>query len=174
MPLLVTDYSWTQTESTVYIHVPLKGAKAATVDIVSTDEYLKVHYPPYLFEAFLVEPVHDDRSSAKIGNGVAVITLPKRTNRIWEHLMIPTGKYDKENKKEIRKRALLKYQEKLSSESKSKGEKQRTEKKYALETMMKWLYKQAEARRAVNANVEMLKDQKEENMNPDWLKDKGE
>uniref|UniRef100_A0A665WF82 Dynein axonemal assembly factor 4 n=1 Tax=Echeneis naucrates TaxID=173247 RepID=A0A665WF82_ECHNA len=277
MPLLVTDYSWTQTESTVYIHVPLKGAKAATVDIVSTDEYLKVHYPPYLFEAFLVEPVHDDRSSAKIGNGVAVITLPKRTNRIWEHLMIPT-----ENKKEIRKRALLKYQEKLSSESKSKGEKQRTEKKYALETMMKlekeerdsiqkmkdaerkritaeldawqlrrrqkaeeeqvklhsqrenqnkpqaktekqehrktserefkkkkpdlpaprtsgniqvtftprvfptalresrvqeeeeWLYKQAEARRAVNANVEMLKDQKEENMNPDWLKDKGD
>uniref|UniRef100_A0A665WG82 Dynein axonemal assembly factor 4 n=1 Tax=Echeneis naucrates TaxID=173247 RepID=A0A665WG82_ECHNA len=135
MPLLVTDYSWTQTESTVYIHVPLKGAKAATVDIVSTDEYLKVHYPPYLFEAFLVEPVHDDRSSAKIGNGVAVITLPKRTNRIWEHLMIPTD--DKENKKEIRKRALLKYQEKLSSESKSKGEKQRTEKKYALETMMK-------------------------------------
>ncbi|XP_029378451.1 dynein axonemal assembly factor 4 [Echeneis naucrates] len=273
MPLLVTDYSWTQTESTVYIHVPLKGAKAATVDIVSTDEYLKVHYPPYLFEAFLVEPVHDDRSSAKIGNGVAVITLPKRTNRIWEHLMIPTD--DKENKKEIRKRALLKYQEKLSSESKSKGEKQRTEKKYALETMMKlekeerdsiqkmkdaerkritaeldawqlrrrqkaeeeqvklhsqrenqnkpqaktekqeqfkkkkpdlpaprtsgniqvtftprvfptalresrvqeeeeWLYKQAEARRAVNANVEMLKDQKEENMNPDWLKDKGD
>lgn len=42
MPLLVTDYSWTQTESTVYISVPLKGAKAGKVDILSTDDYLKV------------------------------------------------------------------------------------------------------------------------------------
>lgn len=37
-----------------------------------------------------------------------------------------------------------------------------------------WLKKQAEARRAVNADVEELKDLKEEHRNPDWLKDKGE
>lgn len=42
MPLLVTDYSWTQTESTVYISVPVKGAKASQVDIVATDQYIKV------------------------------------------------------------------------------------------------------------------------------------
>lgn len=42
MPLLVTDYSWTQTDSTVYINVPLKGVKVGKVDILSTDEYLKV------------------------------------------------------------------------------------------------------------------------------------
>lgn len=42
MPLLVTDYSWTQTDTTVFIHVPLKAAGAGKVDIVSTDEYLKV------------------------------------------------------------------------------------------------------------------------------------
>ena len=42
MPLIIKDYSWTQTESTVYINVPLKGTKAAKVDVVSTDEYLKV------------------------------------------------------------------------------------------------------------------------------------
>ncbi|XP_039989471.1 dynein assembly factor 4, axonemal [Xiphias gladius] len=135
MPLLVTDYSWTQTDTTVYIHVPLKGARVGKVDILSTDEYLKVHYPPFLFEAFLLEPVNDDRSTAKVGNGVAVISLPKRTNKFWKHLMINTN--DKEKKKEVRERALLKYQEKLSSESRSKAEKQHTEKKYALETMMK-------------------------------------
>ncbi|KAG7231139.1 hypothetical protein INR49_027179, partial [Caranx melampygus] len=66
MPLLVTDYSWTQTDTTVFIHVPLKGARAGKVDIVSTDEYLKVHHPPFLFEAFLLEPVDDDRSTAKL------------------------------------------------------------------------------------------------------------
>ncbi|TKS74006.1 Dynein assembly factor 4, axonemal [Collichthys lucidus] len=135
MPLLVTDYSWTQTESTVYISVPLKGAKAGKVDILSTDDYLKVHYPPYLFEAFLFEPVDDVRSSAKVGNGVAVISLPKRSNKEWEQLMITTD--DKNKKKEIREKALLKYQKKLSSDSRSKAEKQQAEKKYALETMMK-------------------------------------
>ncbi|XP_039665675.1 dynein assembly factor 4, axonemal isoform X1 [Perca fluviatilis] len=156
MPLLVTDYSWTQTDSTVFISVPLKGRKVEKVDIISTEEYLKVHYPPYLFEAFLFEPVDDDRSTAKVGNGVAVISLSKRTNKVWEHLMITTSLniiiimlrpdfastelihlYDKEKKKEIRERALLTYQEKLSSESRSKVEKQHAEKKYALEIMMK-------------------------------------
>uniref|UniRef100_A0A8D3B5Q2 Dynein axonemal assembly factor 4 n=1 Tax=Scophthalmus maximus TaxID=52904 RepID=A0A8D3B5Q2_SCOMX len=135
MPLLVTDYSWTQTDTTVYIHVPLKGARAGAVDVLSTDEYIKVHYPPYLFEAFLLEPVDDERSSAKVGNGVAVVSLTKRSNNVWKHLMITTS--DKDKKKEIRERGLLKYQEKLSSESRSKAEKRQAEKKYALETMMK-------------------------------------
>ncbi|KAK2841764.1 hypothetical protein Q5P01_011964 [Channa striata] len=135
MPLLVTDYSWTQTDSMVYVQVPLKGAKAGDVDIVSTDEYVKVHYPPYLFEAFLFEPVHDDRSTAKLGDGVVVISLPKRSSKVWENLMITTN--DKERKREIRQQALMKYQEKLSAESQSKAEKKHAEKKYALETMMK-------------------------------------
>uniref|UniRef100_A0A3B3W076 Dynein axonemal assembly factor 4 n=1 Tax=Poecilia latipinna TaxID=48699 RepID=A0A3B3W076_9TELE len=135
MPLHVTDYTWTQTDSTVHISVPLKGATAAGVDIVSTEEYLKVHFPPFLFEAFLFEPVDDDRSSAKVGNGVAVFTLPKKTHKVWEHLMITTG--DKETKREIRERALLTQEQKLSAELKQKAEKRQAEKKYALETMMK-------------------------------------
>uniref|UniRef100_A0A452HQR1 Dynein axonemal assembly factor 4 n=1 Tax=Gopherus agassizii TaxID=38772 RepID=A0A452HQR1_9SAUR len=36
-----------------------------------------------------------------------------------------------------------------------------------------WLHKQAEARRAMNANFSELKDLNEEEKNPDWLKDKG-
>ncbi|XP_041852044.1 dynein assembly factor 4, axonemal [Melanotaenia boesemani] len=135
MPLHVTDYAWTQTESTVYINVPLKGAKAGNVDIMLTDDYLKVHFPPYLFEAFLFEPVDEDKSSAKVGNGVAIFSLPKRTNKLWDHLTIATN--DKETKREIRERALEKHQQKLSSESRHKAEKQQAEKKYALETMMK-------------------------------------
>uniref|UniRef100_A0A3P8S1M9 Dynein axonemal assembly factor 4 n=1 Tax=Amphiprion percula TaxID=161767 RepID=A0A3P8S1M9_AMPPE len=273
MPLLVSDYSWTQNDSTVYINVPLKGAKAVKVDIVSTDEYLKVNFPPYLFEAFLFEPVDEDRSSAKVGNGVALISLPKRINKQWDQLMMTTN--DKDKKKEIRERALLRYQEKLSSESRQKAEKRQADKKYTLEMMMKlekeereniqkikdaerektaaelaawqlrqkqeaeedaklsqrgspnqqragkqrqenkpskkqadpppprvsrniqitftprvfptalresrvaeeeeWLNKQAEARRAVNSELlEELKDLKEEQKNPDWLKDKGD
>nr|XP_061825774.1 dynein axonemal assembly factor 4-like [Nerophis lumbriciformis] len=132
MPLLVTDHSWTQTQSMVYISVPLKGAKK--VDVLSSDEYLKVHFPPFLLEVFLSELVDDDQSSAKIGNGVAVISLSKRTNKLWEHLAIST--YDKETKKEIRLRALSKMQEKLAAEAQTKSEKKHKEKKYTLKTMM--------------------------------------
>ncbi|KAM9377981.1 dynein axonemal assembly factor 4 [Pholidichthys leucotaenia] len=146
MPVLVSDYSWTQTDSSVHISVPLKGAKPGRVHIMSTDQYIKVHFPPYLFEAFLFEPVHDDRSTAKVGNGVAVFSLPKRINKHWDHLMIATS--DKEQKNEMRQKALLKYQEKLSSESRRKVEKQRAEKKYTLETMMKI---EAEERESIQA-----------------------
>ncbi|XP_057691900.1 dynein assembly factor 4, axonemal isoform X2 [Corythoichthys intestinalis] len=116
----------------VFISVPLKGA--TKVDIVSSDEYLKVHFPPFLLEVFPSELVDDVQSSAKIGNGVAVISLSKRTNKLWEHLSITT--YDKETKTEIRERALSKMQEKLAAEAKNKAEKKHNEKKYALKTMM--------------------------------------
>lgn len=43
----------------------------------------------------------------------------------------------KEKKKEIRERALMKYEEKLCSDSRSKAEKKHAERKYALESMMK-------------------------------------
>ncbi|KAM3870228.1 dynein axonemal assembly factor 4 [Diretmus argenteus] len=134
MPLIVNDYSWRQTVSTVYINLPLKGATAREVDVLLTDEYLKVHFPPFLFEAFLFAPINDDKSTTRIGNGAAVITLPKRTSEMWEQLMI-IG--DKDKRKEIRESALLKYEEKMAAQGKAKAAKKQKERKYALETMMK-------------------------------------
>uniref|UniRef100_A0A672ZJP0 Dynein axonemal assembly factor 4 n=1 Tax=Sphaeramia orbicularis TaxID=375764 RepID=A0A672ZJP0_9TELE len=290
MPVLVPDYTWTQTQSTVHIHLPLKGAKPGRVHVTSTDEYLKVHFQPFLLEVFLFQPVDDDRSTARIGNGVANITLYKKTNNQWEQLMINTSKTDKEVMKQIRMKALMKNQEKLTAESKTKTQKRQEERKYTLQSMMKledeerdsirkikdterkkttaeleewqtkqkgeedarvqrkekershggknkpgngsnplterpssvysisvsevkkpeqkhlpapraagniqvkftprvfptalresrvaeeeeWLRKQAEARRSVNAEVEELKDLKDEERNPDWLKEKGD
>ncbi|XP_068595786.1 dynein axonemal assembly factor 4 [Brachionichthys hirsutus] len=135
MPLTVTDYSWKQTEAAVYINIHLKGVRFDRVDILSTDEYFKVHFPPYLFEAFLFQPVDDVRGTAKFENGVALFKFPKRSSQMWESLMITT--YDKEKQREVRESALVKYREKLSSQSTSKTSKERAERKYALETMMK-------------------------------------
>lgn len=42
MPLEFSDWSWTQSESTVHIRLPLRGAAAGKVDIMSTEQYLKV------------------------------------------------------------------------------------------------------------------------------------
>ncbi|KAJ8249342.1 hypothetical protein GJAV_G00233760 [Gymnothorax javanicus] len=135
MPLIVQDYSWTQSESMLYISVPLKGIKPGKVDVFAADDYLKVNFPPFLFEVFLFEPIDDDKSVAKIGNGVVILSLHKKKEGIWEHLTLKNG--DKDKMREIRARAMLKAQEKCEANAKAKAEKTQEEKKYALQSMMK-------------------------------------
>ncbi|KAG7263689.1 hypothetical protein CRUP_007757 [Coryphaenoides rupestris] len=178
MPLMVRDYSWTQTDSTVYLRVPLKGAKAAHVHILSTDEYLKVHFPPFLLEAFLFEAVDEAKSSAKVGNGVAAFTLPKKIHRPWDSLVLtisPTPSSRAGSRKEQvdlpAPRASGKIQIKFTPrvfptalrESRVPEEEE-------------WLRKQAEARRTTGHTelADDLKDLSDEERNPDWLKDKGD
>ncbi|XP_052438315.1 dynein assembly factor 4, axonemal [Carassius gibelio] len=134
MPLIVRDHTWTQNQSTVYISVPLKGVKSASVHVTCTDEYLKVSFPPFLFELFLFAPINEEKSEARIGNGVAVFTLQKRRDELWQQLFTDI---DKAKQMQIREQALLKVQEKEAEKSKAKAARIQQEKRYALETMMK-------------------------------------
>lgn len=58
MPLIVSDWSWSQVESIVYINVPLRAVTAGKVDIVLTEQYLKVRQLvpalPYIFFFFYI------------------------------------------------------------------------------------------------------------------------
>ncbi|XP_028324793.1 dynein axonemal assembly factor 4 isoform X2 [Gouania willdenowi] len=150
MPLQVSEFSWSQTDCSVHISVPLKGHKAQRVDVVCTDLYLKVHFPPYLLEVFFFEPIDEDRTSVRFRDGSALFTLPKRNNTEWQQLMISTD--DKERRKEIRQQALQKHQEKLSSESKHKAERQQADRKYALQSAMKLEEEERE-------NIKRIKDE---------------
>ena len=42
MPVAVKDYTWDQTDCTLFITLPLKGVKPNKVDVFSTERYLKV------------------------------------------------------------------------------------------------------------------------------------
>ena len=44
MPIVIKDYTWEETESTIFITVPLKGVKTQKVDVFSTEEYIKVAF----------------------------------------------------------------------------------------------------------------------------------
>uniref|UniRef100_A0AAY4EJ70 Dynein axonemal assembly factor 4 n=1 Tax=Denticeps clupeoides TaxID=299321 RepID=A0AAY4EJ70_9TELE len=135
MPVIVQDYKWEQTDSAVFVSVPLKGMSASQVDVFSTDEYLKVRFPPFLFEAFLFAPVEDDKSTATIKKGEMLFTLQKRSKEMWSHLTVKHA--DKETLKDLRLRAIQAAQEKAVARSKAKAEKVQEEKKYTLDTMMK-------------------------------------
>uniref|UniRef100_A0A8C8VFQ8 Dynein axonemal assembly factor 4 n=1 Tax=Pelusios castaneus TaxID=367368 RepID=A0A8C8VFQ8_9SAUR len=171
MPLWVRDYSWRQTDSAVFLSLPMRGVRVTQANIFCTEQYLKVNVPPFLFEAILYAPIDDTSSTAKIRNETIFFTLYKKEAAMWESLVMENA--DKEKKQRIRENAVIKAQEKANEEEKSKAVTKREHKKYALEATMKWLHKQAEAHRAMNANFSELKDLNEEEKNPDWLKDKG-
>lgn len=42
MPVLVKDYTWSETDTEVLITVPLKGVKPSKADIFSSEDYVKV------------------------------------------------------------------------------------------------------------------------------------
>ncbi|XP_064621063.1 dynein axonemal assembly factor 4-like [Lineus longissimus] len=136
MPIAVKDYTWDQTESSVNIVVPLKGAKSNKVDVLSTEKYLKVSYPPYFFECLLFAPVDDDKSSAQIGNGAVLFRLQKQEVVLWDQLY-STDYADKEKMKEIRSQALEDVKMKAEQRDKEKVEKKREREKYALKEAMK-------------------------------------
>lgn len=44
MPLLIRDYTWEETEKMMFITVPLKGVRANKVDLLSSEEFIKVWF----------------------------------------------------------------------------------------------------------------------------------
>ncbi|XP_064608969.1 dynein axonemal assembly factor 4-like [Liolophura sinensis] len=136
MPIVVKDFSWEENESHVFITVPLKGVKANKVDIFSSDEYLKVSYPPYIFECLLFAPVDDRKSSASVGNGMVLFKLVKKQAAIWTQLQ-SNDSSDKVVMREKREEAIRLAQERAAEAVKEAAEKKREADKYAVQEMMK-------------------------------------
>jgi len=88
MPIVVKDFTWSETETEVAVVVPLKGVRPAKADVYSTATYIKVNYPPYLFEADLLHPVDDVESKAEIGDGKVKFVLKKAEAVIWGELVL--------------------------------------------------------------------------------------
>uniref|UniRef100_A0A2K6QPA8 Dynein axonemal assembly factor 4 n=2 Tax=Rhinopithecus roxellana TaxID=61622 RepID=A0A2K6QPA8_RHIRO len=135
MPLQVSDYSWQQTKTAVFLSLPLKGVCVRDTDVFCTENYLKVNFPPFLFEAFLYAPIDDESSKAKIGNDTIVFTLYKKEAAMWETLAV-TG-VDKEMMQRIREKSILQAQERAKEATEAKAAAKREDQKYALSVMMK-------------------------------------
>ncbi|WAR00965.1 DAAF4-like protein, partial [Mya arenaria] len=150
MPLIVKDYSWEQTDKVLFITVPLKGVKASKVDIFSSEEYLKISYPPYLFECFLYAPVRDTDSVAQVGNGAVIFKLLKQDADKWPQLQSDIIG-DKEAMKMKREESFAKAEERAKVEKKMKDEVKRENEQYALKEIMK-------AEEAERARVEEAKE----------------
>ncbi len=136
MPILVKDYTWKETDVEVVITVPLKGVKASKADIFSTNDYVKVSYPPYLFEVLLYAPVIEERCVARVGNGVIDFTLIKKEPGIWGRL---NSEEAESKEKMVEKRAeAVDYVHKSAKElAEQKAKKKREEESFAIRQQMK-------------------------------------
>ncbi|NXY85863.1 DAAF4 factor, partial [Alcedo cyanopectus] len=135
MPLWLRDHSWRQSDSAVYLSLPVRGLRVTPANIFCTDRYLKVSIPPFLFEAFLYAPIDDTNSTAKIGNGIIFFTLYKKEVAMWDSLTVANA--NKEELQYLRQKAVLNAHEKAKVETEAKKVTKQQHIKYALEATMK-------------------------------------
>ena len=136
MPVTVKDYTWRETETEVSITLPLKGVKSNKADIFSSDQYVKVNYPPYLFEVHLHAPVVEEQCSAKVGNGVIEFRLIKKEPGLWGRLSSAASE-DKDFMVDRRAEAVEYVHKKATELAEQKAKKKREEERYAIKQQMK-------------------------------------
>lgn len=136
MPILVKDYTWRETECEVSITLPLKGVKASKADIFSTNRYIKVNYPPYLFEVHLYAAVLEENCTAKVGNGVVNFILAKEEQGIWGRLVSEESE-DKETMNTRRAEAIEHAQKAAAKLSEENAKKKKAEERFAIRQEMK-------------------------------------
>ncbi|KAH9508623.1 Dynein assembly factor 4, axonemal [Bulinus truncatus] len=136
MPLSVKDYTWEETDSSLWINIPLKGVNAKKVDVFSTNEYLKVNYPPYFFECLLFAPVEKYQGSAVIDDSGIILKLTKKTPVYWNKLHSADSD-NKEVMKRKRDEALLEFQQQMEDVAIEKSNMKREHGKTAINEMLK-------------------------------------
>ena len=136
MPIVVHDYTWRETEREMLIKVPLKGVKSSKADIFSTNRYIKVNFPPYLFEVHLFKTVLELNCTAKVGNGAVEFILEKEEKEIWGRLASDESG-DKAAMTDKRTEAIEHAQKKSAKEAEKKAKKAREEQTFAIKQEMK-------------------------------------
>ena len=140
---MVKDYSWKETEAEVDIVLPLKGVKASKADILSTERYIKVNYPPYLFEVYLYAEVIEEQCTVKVGNGVIEFRLIKKEIGLWGDLVSKEAE-SKHVLEEKRAEAVEKVRRVAAEEAEARAKKKREEEQFAIREQMRLEQEQRE------------------------------
>ncbi|CAF1135860.1 unnamed protein product [Rotaria sordida] len=136
MPVIIRDINWEETDANLVLHIPMKGAKANKLDVLSSDQYLKVSFPPFFYEVFLYDLIDDDKSRIVVQNGFVEITLTKQIARKWNQLSHVQSD-DKEIMKNLREEALNQNALKQKQRTEAKSSLLNTNKREAVREQMK-------------------------------------
>ena len=99
MPLFVKDYRWEQSSDCIYLVIPLKGAKASALSILQSESFLKVSFPPYLFEVPLWGCVITGDTFVRVSDGYVNVKLRKIEEKQWPDISMELPESSEEKKK---------------------------------------------------------------------------
>lgn len=92
MPILIKSPKWLQSESQIFLTVPLKVGNPSDVNIFSHANFIKINCSPYYFEAFLTKDVLPNESNCKILQNEVKFTFKKTVSEIWDSFEHPVAK----------------------------------------------------------------------------------
>lgn len=90
MPIILKDYTWSQTDEHIRVRVPLRSATRKSLDIIVQPTFIKISAPPYLFEVYLahaivgVEQPADSPETTRIYENEIRLRLRKAAPRLAE------------------------------------------------------------------------------------------
>jgi dyslexia susceptibility 1 candidate gene 1 protein len=100
-------FTWEQTREDVLVHVALKGTAGSSVDVYTTDSFVKVNFSPYLLALDLNGKINYENTVARFDqrDGKLHLTLPKEAPGEWEGLTFKVS--EKLGDKKTRKKILM-------------------------------------------------------------------
>ena len=137
MPITVKDYTWRETEAEVVLVLPLKGVSPSKVDILTTERYIKVHYPPYLFEVYLEGEVVEEACTVRVGDGAVEFRLVKKKSGLWGALAAGDVGEDRQILAEKRAEAVETVGKAAVEKAEARAVKKREEERYAVREQMR-------------------------------------
>ncbi|XP_072947168.1 dynein axonemal assembly factor 4-like [Epargyreus clarus] len=114
MPILIKDFTWSQTPEKLHIRIPVNPVFRENVDLFTSDCYIKANFTPFLFEVFLLHEINNDTSKCTITDDLIVLDLIKKQELDWKSL---EKSLTKEEKMKIRQKIIEQSQEKAKKEA---------------------------------------------------------
>ena len=83
MPLS-EEYTWSETNDTIEVVIPLKGVSSKKVDVFESYNALKVSYEPFLLDLKLYDEINKGETQAVFKKGTLKISLfKKNAGQLW-------------------------------------------------------------------------------------------
>lgn len=143
--IIIKDFEWTQSDQEIVIEVPFRAAGGA-IDILTHDNFIKIHAAPYYFEAFLLNPINEDESRCQLTKAGARFVLKKSEPSVWASLEREFS--NKAEKAKVKCDVLEKVQQRSAEKAKLRLEVKEKVKRSEVENAMA---KDAKVREAVEA-----------------------
>lgn len=132
--IIIKDFKWSQTEDEVLIQVPIKNSSSCVADILTHENFIKIHAAPYYFEAFLLHPIIEEESRCQLTSNEARFYLKKSEKVEWQHL--ERSFVDKDEKAKFKSEVLENVQENEKRKSKERKEEKEKIKRAEVENAM--------------------------------------